>query len=140
MKKVQAVLCAALLAAGTAAAQDKACSKSDAAAAEKAIDRVVSWPTLYKAWQDYGHCDSGPVDELFTDAVLRLTVEWKSVDSFAGDMQRDGKYKQFVHRHLKSPAAKDDRDAIYSRAKASCPAKLDGFCGELADVVKPEAK
>ena len=133
-------LCLAALAASPAVAQQKPCSKADAAAAEKAVDRVTTWPALRKAWQDYHHCDTAAVGELFTDALLRLTVEWKNVDAFAADVQKDAQYKQFVVEHLKSPAAKDDRDAVYSRVKASCPPKLDSFCAELADVVKPEAK
>src|SRR5690348_4641095 len=66
MKRVR-VLLAVMLAAGAFAAhgQDKACSKADAAAAEKAIDRVVTWPQMQKAWQDYRHCDTGNVDDQF---------------------------------------------------------------------------
>jgi len=130
----------ALLLAGVAHAQQKPCSKSESDAAEKAIDRVLGWPQLYKAWQDYRHCDAGPVDELYTDALLRIIVDWKDVSTFAAAVQKDAQYKEFVTRHLKSPAAKDDLDAIFSRAKASCPAKLEAFCGELIEIVKPAPK
>jgi hypothetical protein len=126
----------ALLLAGPAQAQ-KPCSKNDAAAAEKAIERVTSWAMLQKAWQDYKHCDAGPIDELYTDALLRLAVDWKDVATFAAAVEKDEQYKEFVYRHLKSPAAKDDLDAVYSRAKASCPAKLDKFCADLVEVSKP---
>lgn len=136
MKTLRVAVCLMALAAGGAAAQQKGCSPADKAAAEKEIDRVMSWGSLYKTWQDYRHCDSGSVDELFTDAILRLTVDWKNVEAFAADVQKDGAYKQFVYRHLRSPAAQDDHDTIYSRAKASCPARLDGFCAELAEIVK----
>ena len=137
MKTVRVALCLMVLAAGGAAAQQKSCSAAEAAAAEKSIDRVMGWSALHKAWQDFRHCDSGPVDELFTDAILRLTVDWKNVEAFAADVQKDAAYKQFVYRHLRSPAAKDDQEAIYSRAKKSCPASIDGFCADLAEVVKP---
>lgn len=140
MKTMKLAACIAALAVGSAAAQQKGCSSADVAAAEKAIDRVMSWSALQKAFQDFGHCDSGPVDELFTDALLRLAVDWKNVDAFAADVQKDPRYKQFVHRHLRSPAARDDQEAVYSRAKSSCPAKLDNFCAEIADVVKPAGR
>ena len=65
-----------LAAAALAHAADKPCSKADAASAEKAIDRVVTWQQLHKAWQDYRHCDADAVGDVFTDALLRLTVEW----------------------------------------------------------------
>ena len=136
MKVMRAVLCCVVAAAASAQAQ-KACSKADAAAAEKAIERVVNWPGLQKAYTDYRHCDTGPVDELYTDAMLRLMVEWKHVDAIADAVGKDAEYKQWVHKHLNSPAAKDDRESVYSRAKASCPAKQGAFCAELAEVVKP---
>jgi hypothetical protein len=126
----------ALLLAGLAQAQ-KPCSKADAAGAEKAIERVISWGQLQKAWQDYKHCDAGPIDEQFTDALLRMLVDWKDVSTFAVVYDKDAQYKEFVLRHLNSPAAKDDLDAVYSRAKASCPAKLDKFCAEMAEVARP---
>ena len=133
-----AVSLVALLLAGVSHAQQKPCTKAESAAAEKAIDRVLGWPQLYKAWHDYRHCDTGPVDELYTDALLRLIVDWKDVGAFAAAVQKDEQYKEFVTRHLKSPAAKDDLDAIFSRAKASCPAKQEAFCGELIEIVKAE--
>lgn len=133
-----ALLALALAAAALpAAAQNKPCTKADHAAAEKAVDRVLTWGQLHKTFQDFRHCDSGPVDELFTDAVLRLTVEWKNVGAFAEAMQADAAFKAFVFKHLRSPAAKEDLESVYSRAKASCPPKQESFCAELAEVAKP---
>ena len=40
-------------------------------------------------------------------------------------------------KHLTSPAAKDDRESVYSRAKQSCPPIQDEFCKELMAVVRP---
>lgn len=133
------VLLAVLLAAGVFAAhaQDKPCAKADAAAAEKAIDRVVTWPQMQKAWTDYRHCDTGPVDEQFTDALMRMLVEWKSPEALADSMTKDPAYAAFVVKHLKSPAAKDDRESVYLRAKQSCPANLAAFCEKLAEAAKP---
>ena len=129
-------LAAAVAAAAFAAqAQDKPCTKADAAAAEKAIDMVVAWPQLQKAWRDHGHCDSGQAAEVFTDAILRLAVEWKNVDAL-GEAMKDPKFKAFGVKHLKSPAAQADHEAIYSRAKASCPPQHAAMCEELAEVVK----
>jgi hypothetical protein len=120
-------------------AQGKACMPADMAAAEKAADRVVNWEQLYKAFQDYGHCDKGSVDEIFTEALLRCIVEWKNVEGLARPMEKDKAYREFVYRHLGSPAAKSDVDSVYSRAKLSCPKGLDGFCTQIASAVKPFA-
>lgn len=133
------VLLAVVLAAGAFAthAQDKACTKPDSAAAEKALDRVVTWSQLQKAWQDYRQCDTGNVDDLFTDALMRMLVEWKSPDALANSMNADPAYAAFVLKHIKSPSAKDDRESVYSRAKQSCPANLSAFCEKIAEASKP---
>jgi hypothetical protein len=122
-----------------AGAQDKACSPAEMAAAEKAVDRVVNWEQLYKTWQEYKHCDKGTVEEIFTEALLRCIVEWKQVEGLAGPMGKDPGYKDFVVRHLNSPAAKSDLDAIYSRAKSNSPKGLDAFCAQISSAVKPFA-
>lgn len=119
-------------------AADRTCTKADAAAAEKAVERVNNWAQLYKSWQDYRHCDTGAVAEGYTDALLRLLVEWKDVGALAASMKKDADFAQWVHARLKSPAAKDDQPAVYSRVKASCPAGLDSFCAEIAESVKPK--
>ena len=127
------VLC---LASAAAFAQGKQCTPAEAAAAEKSIDRIVNWTQLYKAFQDYKHCDSGPVAEVFTEALLRCAVEWKQVDGLAKPMEQDKDYNAFVMRHLQS-ATPEDLKSVYSRAKMNCPKGLDGWCTALADATKP---
>jgi hypothetical protein len=122
-----------------AAAQDKACSPADEKKAEQAVDRVVNWDLFYKAWQDYRQCDKGAVDDNFTDALMRLLVDWKHIDVFAKQMEGNKEYRDFVHKHINSPAAKGDVDAVYSRAKMSCPKGLDSTCKDIATAAKPFA-
>lgn len=130
----------ACLAAASAQAADKPCTKADAANAEKAIDRVLNWPQLHKAWQDYRHCDSDKVADNYTDTVMRMMVDWKGIDGLAGTMQKDPQYKEFIYAHVKSPAAKDDHEMVYSRVRTGCPKGLDEFCAELAATVQPGPK
>jgi len=122
-----------------ACAADRPCTKSDSANAAKAIDAVVTWPQLRKAWADYRHCDSGEVADLYTDALLRLAVAWKNADQFAVDAGKDPGYKAFVVEHLKSPAAKDDLPSIKGRLSSSCPKGDDAFCAELTEALKSSA-
>jgi hypothetical protein len=131
------ILVAVLVAATTAAAADRPCTRADAAAASKAVDRVVGWGQLHKTWQDWRQCDTGETADVFTDAVLRLAVDWKNPETLAGAMKEDRGYRDFVLAHLKG-AGKEDREAVYSRAKKSCPGGLDAFCGEIADAVRSE--
>lgn len=120
-------------------AADKPCSAAESANAEKVIDRVVNWGQLQKAYQDYRHCDKDNVADLYTDALLRLTVEWKNVNVMADAMGKDAGFKEFVRAHLQSPAAKDDQEAVYSRTKNQCPKGLDTFCTDLGALVKSSA-
>jgi hypothetical protein len=129
---------AALLLSGAALAADKPCTKADAANAQKTLDRASNWAQMHKAWQDFGHCDANATADLFTDALMRLIIDWKDVDAFAGATQKDAQFKEFVHAHLRSPAAKDDLEDVYVRAKTKCPKGLDAFCTELADAAKPK--
>jgi len=140
MKARLSIAVLAGLAFGAAHAADKTCTKADSANAEKAIERVLNWPQLQKTWQDYRHCDTGAVADGYTDALMRMMVDWKGLDSLASAMQKNAEYKEFIYAHIKSPAAKDDHAMVYSRAKASCPKGLDEFCAELADTVRPAAK
>ncbi len=126
-----------LLASVAAFAQDKPCSRAEAAAAEKVVDRVVNFQTLYKAFQDYRHCDRGPVAELFTEAILRCVVEWKGIEGLAGPMEKDAGYRSFVYKHLQSPEAQGDLKSIHSRAKMNCPKGLEAWCTEMAGAAKP---
>jgi hypothetical protein len=140
MRAAYIAIFAGALAAGTAAgAADRPCGKAEAAAAQKSVDRVESWASLEKAWRDYRQCDSGDVADVYTDALLRLIVDWKDVSELNAAMAKDPQYRDFVLAHLRSDAAKDDRPTVYSRAKASCPSGLDAFCTEIAGATKGAA-
>ena len=134
MKPSRRVVAVAMLAFAGATAAQKTCSKADEANAAKAIDRVTSWATLSSTWKTYRHCDTGAVGENFTEAILRLVVDWKGVNQLA-DAMKDPDYNQFILAHLKSPEAKADAPDVYSRAKAQCPKGLEAFCKDIAAAV-----
>ena len=130
--------CVLALSPALAAAQGS-CSKADAGKAEKAIDRVSTWPQMHKAFKDFRQCDDGQVSELYTETFIRLLVDWKNVDQLV-DASKDAEFKAFMFKHLQSPAAADDAGSVYSRAKANCPSGHKDFCDELAGVTKPAGK
>ena len=66
-----------------AAHAQKACSPAEMQKAQKAADMVMTWQNLSKTWKDYRHCDTGEVADTFTDAIMRLMVDWKNVDALA---------------------------------------------------------
>jgi hypothetical protein len=127
MKKLAILLATACI---PIAHAQKACPPGDAAKAEKAVDQVVTWAHLHKAWKDWKHCDTGNVAEIYTDAILRLMVEWKNVDAL-GEGMKDPEYKSFIQAHLRSPAAKDDRGSIMSRVSQSCPKGHGALCKDI---------
>lgn len=111
------------------------CTGPDATAAQKAVDRVVTWAQLQQSWRDWHRCDSGAVGEQFTDALLRLMVEWKNVPALATAMKEPA-FHDFVFAHLKTEAAKPDLSSVYSRARSDCPPGHDAFCSEIAEATK----
>ena len=131
MKKLAAL--AACAAVATAYAQ-KSCSPGDMQKAQKAVDMVVTWQQLNKAWKDWRQCDTGDVADTYTDALLRLMVDWKNVDALA-DSMKDADYKAFVEAHLHA-AAKDDLASVRSRATQSCPKGQDAVCKQIADATE----
>ena len=128
---------AILLATGCilAAHAQKTCSPADMQKAQKAVDLVLTWQGLNKAWKDWRHCDTADVADTFTDAMLRLMVDWKNVEVLAEGM-KDPEYNAFILKHLASPAAKDDLPMIRSRATQSCPKGQDAVCKQLASVTE----
>ncbi len=132
MKKLAAlVACAAI----PFAHAQKTCSPADMQKAQKAIDMVVTWQQLNRTWKDWRQCDTGDVADTYTDALLRLMVEWKNVDALAESM-KDPEYKGFVDAHLRSPAAKDDLVSVRSRAMQSCPKGQDAVCKQIAEATE----
>lgn len=139
MNTARIAACLVLALPAAAFAQAGACPKAESTRAEKAIERVSTWPQMVKAFQDFKHCDSGPVDELYTESLIRLLVEWKNVELLAGAWKEPA-FREFAVKHLKSPQARDDLETVYSRAKKSCPPIQEAFCNELAEVVKAAMK
>ena len=114
----------------TAAHAQKACSPADMQKAQKAADMVVTWQHLNKAWKDYRQCDTGEVAETFTDAILRLMIEWKDVNTLAEGM-KDPEYAAFLEAHLKGASPADAKD-VRSRVTQSCPKGQDAVCKHIA--------
>jgi hypothetical protein len=133
-----------LMLASAAFAADKPCSKADAANAQKALDRAVSWPSLEAAVKDFGHCDTGELVEQFNEAVLRILVSgWKNVGSLAPIFERNAAFKGWVLERLSGEKiARDDKEDVRGLAKNSCPSGRNALCQQLleaASVPSPTA-
>lgn len=133
-----------LLAFATAAgAADKPCSKADAANAEKTIDRVLTWPAMHKAWKDYGHCDTGTVADLYTEALLRLIVgNWPKVAELEPSFTNDLAYREWILARISGGALpKGDVDDVHDLTQNNCPKAQKRMCDTLHEAAeKGQAK
>jgi hypothetical protein len=116
-----------------AIAADKPCSKADAAAAEKAIDRVVSWAAMHKAWKDYGHCDADNVAMVFSDALMRMLVgNWPKFAELEPAFTSDTAYRDWIlDRVGGGKLSKGDVDDIHDLTQNSCPKGQKRVCDPL---------
>lgn len=133
-----AVLVSLCLAFASPAIAQKPCSKADAAAAEKAIDRVVSWGTMHKTWKDYGHCDSGQAAELFTEALLRMIVgSWPKIAELEPTFNNDVPYREWILARLGSGGLpKGDLDDVHDLTQNNCPKSQKRLCDALHEAAE----
>lgn len=133
-----AVLVSLCLAFAAPAIAQKPCSKADASAAEKAIDRVVSWGTMHKTWKDYGHCDSGQAGELFTEALLRMIVgSWPKIAELEATFNNDVPYREWILARLASGGLpKGDLDDVHDLTQNNCPKSQKRLCDALHEAAE----
>lgn len=126
-----------------AGAADKPCSKADAASAEKTIDRVLTWPAMQKAWKDYGHCDTGAVADLYSEALLRLIVgNWPKIAELEPAFTNDLAFREWILNRLSGGALpKGDLDDVHDLTQNSCPKAQKRMCEALHEAAeKGQAK
>jgi hypothetical protein len=121
--------------AAQAFAADRPCSKADAANAQKALDRAVTWTALEGAVKDFGHCDSGELTEQFTESLLRILVSgWKNVGTLSGVFERNAAFKDWVLGRLAGDKLQtDDKEDVRGLAKNSCPVGRNALCQQLLE-------
>jgi hypothetical protein len=121
-----------------AAAADKPCSKADAANAEKAIDKVVSWPMMQKSVKDFGHCDTGNAANLFTESLLRLLVGgWPKIKELEPLFNNDTAFREWILKRLSDPALPGgDADDVHDLSQNSCPKAQKNLCEALHGAVE----
>ena len=133
-----AALLALCLAFAAPAIAQKPCSKADAANAEKAIDRVLTWPAMHKAWKDFGHCDTGQVAELYTEALLRLIVgNWPKLGELEPSFTNDLAYREWILKRVaEGGLPKGDLDDVHDLTQNSCPKNLKRLCEPMHEAAE----
>ena len=125
----------ALALCATAFGADKPCTKADAANAQKALDRAVSWASLEGAVKDFGHCDAGELVEQFNEGLLRMLVSgWKNIGTLGPIFERNPTFKDWVLGRLAGDQiAKDDKEDVRGLAKNSCPSGRNALCQQILE-------
>lgn len=109
-----------------------ACSKSQAAAAEKVAPSLRTWDALSNAFAKYGSCDDGAVAQGFTESVVRTLVEhWPSLDRLSELSRKNPEFRRFVLKHINESAYLPDLKQVAELSKARCPTNLLGLCDEI---------
>ena len=77
-------------------------ARPDVGHAQKAIDRVVTWPQLEQGLARLSPLrHAATVADQFTDALLRLVVDWKDVDQLAA--RRWARTREYTRFHPRAP-------------------------------------
>lgn len=108
------------------------CSVTQAQAAERSVDSIDSWPTIYSAYRQYGHCDDGSIAEGFTDRVVHLlATRWDSLEQAQQLAARDPKFQTFIVRHIDTSASTSELDMVARAAKDRCPRSATALCTQI---------
>jgi len=114
-------------------AEGKECSLAEAQAAENATDTLDSWPSIFAAYQRYGHCDDGAIAEGFTDKVVHLlATQWGSLSHAQQFIARDPSFQVFLVRHVNASADTSELDRIVRFTSRNCPASAKFLCKQIA--------
>jgi hypothetical protein len=130
LKALVGVFLASFLWTGTLYAKN--CSAQDAEAADAVVDHLDSWVKVERAFNKYGHCDSGYIAEGNSEAVARLLVDrWQTLPTLAKLIRRDPSLRRFVLRHIDTTLDTGDLEKIKVHSSSSCPTDATALCADI---------
>jgi hypothetical protein len=115
---------------GVAVGQSQPCSRDEAIRAGMAADNLKTWPSVYRFYKQYSHCDDGSVGEGISDGVAKLLANhWDSFGEFVKLASNDKAFEKFVIRHV-DETIDWGRDApkIHENAQLHCPLNAARLC------------
>jgi hypothetical protein len=117
---------------GTARAQQRACTASEARRAGSIVGAQRRWSDIYRSFQEFGHCDDGEIAEGFSEDVCRtLADRWDSVMELQRLASRDRSLKAFVLRHIDWTCDPSALHRLAENAAARCPGKAKAICAAI---------
>jgi hypothetical protein len=138
-KTVAGVLFSSFLWSGTVHARN--CSAQDAEAADAIVDHLDSWVKIKRAFNKYGHCDSGYIAEGNSEAVARMLVDrWQTLPTLEKLSRRDPSFKRFVLHHIDATLDTGDLEKIKVLSSSSCPSDITVLCRALLSAATDATK
>jgi hypothetical protein len=129
MHRTLALFALVLLACGLGFAQKTPCMQ-----AFDEADTIRTWDGLYRSYGLYRSCDDGAVGEGYSESVARILADhWGTLPRLADLGKKDGRFRQFVLRHVDASLDMKDIEEIKTRARTQCPRRLGTLCHELAN-------
>ena len=108
------------------------CSRSDAIAADAAVDHLNDWNSIEAAFKQYAQCDDGAIGEGFSDAIVKLFANhWDQVPTLQALIDKDPNLEEFVVRHIDETADWDQVKQVRTLAFKSCPKGSDALCKKI---------
>jgi len=108
------------------------CSRSQAVAAEAAVDQLGSWDAILAWYQRYRQCDDGGIAEGVSDAIEKLLARsWDTVPQLVRLGKRNRHFPEFVANHIGEITGLDNAILISKAARNACPKGAADFCSLL---------
>ena len=118
-------------------ASEKVCSRDEAIQAEKEAAYLRDWPSVYRSYQRFGHCDDGAIAEGYSESVIRLFADqWEKVAELDRLASLDGNFEKFVLHHVDEAVAIADAQIILENARKSCPKEVRRLCRLIEEAVR----
>ena len=114
----------------------KSCTRAEAIQAETEVDSLINWDRVYRSYGKFSQCDDGVIGEGYSDAVGKLLAnDWVHLDRLTTLTKANGRFRQFVVKHIDGTLSRDTLNKISSNAQSNCPTGAGKLCGLIARAV-----
>jgi len=129
------------IAIGLAAAQKKDCTQAQAKQADREVDTLKSWSSVYRFYKQFSPCDDGGTAEGVSDAIAKLLADhWDTFSQAVKHASNDKGFENFVVRHVDETIDwAHDAPLINENARLHCPVSANRLCKILITKTTPES-
>ena len=118
------------------ASERRICTVPEEIAAETESSTLGSWTALYRAFDQFKHCDDGAIAEGYSETVSRLLAEdWKNLGRLRILVDRNRGFEHFVFRHIDGTWHLERLIKVEANAKYRCSKKNQPLCKKILSEV-----